>query len=67
MQNGVVKWFNDQKGYGFIASGGQDYFVHFKEIRADGYKSLKEGEKVRFNAEASSRGPLAKEVYRGYE
>jgi CspA family cold shock protein len=67
MQNGVVKWFNDQKGFGFIESGGKDYFVHFKEIKVDGYKSLKEGDKVRFVAESSPRGPLAKEVYLGYE
>jgi CspA family cold shock protein len=67
MQNGVVKWFNDQKGYGFISSRGDDYFVHFKEIQSDGFKSLKEGDKVRFTAESSPRGPLAKNVNLGFE
>lgn len=62
MQNGVVKWFNDQKGFGFIASGSQDYFVHFKEIISEGFKSLKEGDKVRFEAESSPKGPVAKSV-----
>jgi cold shock protein len=67
MQNGVVKWFNDQKGFGFICSQGKDYFVHFKEIQADGFKSLKEGDKVRFIAASSPKGSVAKNVYLGYE
>lgn len=67
MQNGTVKWFNDQKGYGFISSRGDDYFVHFKEIQADGFKSLKEGDKVRFNPEQGNKGLVAKNVYLGFE
>jgi len=67
MQNGVVKWFSDQKGFGFVASQGKDYFIHFKEIQSDGFKSLKEGDKVRFNAESSPKGLVAKNVYLGYE
>jgi len=67
MQNGTVKWFNDQKGYGFIDSNGLDYFVHFKEIQSDGFKSLKEGDKVRFSPEKGAKGLVAKSVYLGYE
>ena len=62
MVNGVVKWFNDQKGFGFVASGGQDYFVHFKEIQKDGFKTLKEGDKVIFEPATSPKGPVAKSV-----
>jgi CspA family cold shock protein len=53
---GKVKWFNDQKGFGFIASGGKDYFVHFKDIESDGFKTLKEGDST------SPKGLVAKEV-----
>lgn len=67
MQNGIVKWFNETKGFGFIASQGKDYFVYFKEIQADGFKTLKEGDKVRFTAATSDKGPVAKNVYLGYE
>lgn len=62
MQNGIVKWFNDGKGFGFIASNGGDYFVHFKEIQGQGFKSLKEGDKVTFVAAESPKGPVAKNV-----
>lgn len=62
MKNGIVKWFNDGKGFGFIASDGQDYFVHFKEIQGQGFKSLKEGDKVNFEAGSSPKGPIAKNV-----
>jgi CspA family cold shock protein len=62
MQNGIVKWFNDGKGFGFISSEGSDYFVHFKEIQGDGFKSLKEGDKVTFEAAKSPKGPVAKSV-----
>lgn len=62
MLNGVVKWFNDQKGFGFVLSNGKEYFVHFKEIQKDGYKSLKEGDRVIFEAATSPKGPLAKRV-----
>ncbi len=62
MQNGTVKWFNDGKGFGFIASGEKDYFVHFKEIQGEGFKTLKEGDKVTFEAESSPKGLVAKNV-----
>ena len=50
---GTVKWFNAQKGYGFISNeeGGEDVFVHFSAIKADGYKTLEEGQKVSFETE----------------
>lgn len=62
MQNGIVKWFNDAKGFGFIASDGKDFFVHFKEIQGNGFKSLKEGDKVTFEAGSSPKGAVAKNV-----
>lgn len=62
MINGTVKWFNDQKGFGFVAANGTDYFVHFKEIQRDGYKSLKEGDRVSFEPSTSPKGPIAKSV-----
>ena len=51
--NGTVKWFNNGKGYGFISNddGGEDIFVHFSAIQQDGYRSLKEGQKVTFEPE----------------
>ena len=51
METGIVKWFNDAKGFGFITSdaGGDDLFAHFSEIRADGFKSLKENQRVSFD------------------
>lgn len=53
MSNGTVKWFNNDKGYGFIANdeGGDDVFVHFSSIMIDGFKTLKEGQKVTFDIE----------------
>ena len=62
MQNGIVKWFNDQKGFGFIASNGKDFFVHFKEIQTEGFKSLKEGDTVSFEPAMSPKGAVAKSV-----
>ncbi len=62
MQTGSVKWFNEAKGFGFILSGGKDYFVYFKEIQSEGFKTLKEGDKVQFDASTSPKGPIAKNV-----
>ena len=62
MINGIVKWFNDQKGFGFVEAGGKDYFLHFKEIQADGFKSVKQGDKVAFEPSTSPKGPVAKSV-----
>lgn len=62
MQNGIVKWFNDGKGFGFIESNGNDYFVHFKEIQSQGFKSLKEGDRVTFERGDSPKGATARNV-----
>jgi cold shock protein len=60
---GKVKWFNPEKGYGFIArEGDQDIFVHFSAIQQDGYKSLREGEEVEFELVQGERGPQAQHV-----
>jgi CspA family cold shock protein len=63
MQKGIVKWFNDSKGFGFIESQGKDYFVHYKEINSDGFKSLKEKDVVTFDAATAIKGPVAKNVH----
>ena len=59
MAQGTVKWFNAEKGYGFIAAedGGDDIFVHFSAIVAEGYRRLKEGQKVSFDTEADPKNP----------
>ena len=63
MAQGIVKWFNADKGYGFIAvEGGQDVFVHFSAIMGDGYRSLEEGQKVEFNITQGQKGPQAENV-----
>ncbi len=63
MAQGIVKWFNDRKGYGFISQeDGNDVFVHFSSIEATGYKTLSEGDTVNFDIEESDRGPEAKNV-----
>jgi CspA family cold shock protein len=63
MQQGTVKWFDPEKGYGFIeAEGGQDVFVHYSAIVGDGFKTLDEGQRVEFNVVQGSRGPQAENV-----
>jgi CspA family cold shock protein len=62
MKDGIVKWFSDGKGFGFIQSEGKDYFVHFKEIKKDGYKTLKPEEKVQFDPGVSPKGNVARNV-----
>lgn len=63
MANGVVKWFNDKKGYGFIAQeDGPDVFVHHSGISGSGFKSLQEGERVTFDIEDGQKGPAAVNV-----
>lgn len=65
MARGVVKWFNDQKGYGFIkADNGPDVFVHHSGIAGDGYKSLAEGDAVEFDIVEGEKGPKAENVVR---
>lgn len=60
MAQGTVKWFNAEKGFGFIATEeGQDVFAHFSQIQADGFKSLEDGQKVSFDVEEGQRGPQA--------
>ena len=61
--SGTVKWFNDQKGFGFIArEGGDDVFVHHSAITGQGFKSLAEGQRVEFKIVAGQKGPAAAEV-----
>lgn len=60
--NGVVKWFDSKKGFGFVACGGKDYFVHFRAIQGNGYKELHEGQHVSFVAKRGDKGMMADEV-----
>jgi len=63
MPNGFVKWFNDNKGYGFIEQeGGADVFVHFSAIEGEGFKSLTEGQEVEFDMSMGPKGPQASRV-----
>jgi len=62
--NGTVKWFNEEKGFGFITqdNGGADVFVHFRSIASEGFKTLAEGQKVSFEVEQGQKGPQASNV-----
>ncbi|MBP8762927.1 MAG: cold-shock protein [Acetoanaerobium sp.] len=65
MKNGVVKWFNAEKGFGFISvEGEKDVFVHFSAIQSDGYRSLEEGQEVQFEIVDGDKGPQAANVTR---
>jgi CspA family cold shock protein len=63
MKEGIVKWFNESKGYGFIEKDeGGDVFVHFSAIAGDGFRTLTEGQRVQFDEEEGAKGPQAKNV-----
>ena len=64
MAQGTVKWFNAEKGFGFItqADGGADVFVHFSSIQADGYRALEEGQEVEYQVGQGTKGPQAEQV-----
>ena len=63
MEHGTVKWFNAEKGFGFIQQeNGNDVFVHFSAIQGDGFKTLEEGQAVTFDVESTDRGPQATNV-----
>jgi CspA family cold shock protein len=63
-QQGTVKWFSDEKGYGFIRpeAGGRDLFVHYSEISGDGFRRLREGDRVEYTLGQGPKGPNAQEV-----
>ena len=63
MAEGIVKWFSEKKGYGFIEQDdGQDVFVHYSSINSPGFKTLADGQRVSFDVEENERGPVAKNV-----
>lgn len=66
MAIGTVKWFDDEKGYGYVApdEGGEDLFVHYTAIRCTGVRTLKRGERVRYVSASSMYGDVARSVYR---
>ncbi|MCL2373221.1 MAG: cold-shock protein [Defluviitaleaceae bacterium] len=65
MKTGIVKWFNAEKGYGFISIEGEDdVFVHFSAIQSEGFKTLEEGQEVRFDVVDGEKGPQAANVER---
>ncbi len=61
---GTVKWFNDEKGFGFITqeNGGPDVFAHFRQIKGDGFRSLAEGQRVEFTVTQGQKGPQAEDI-----
>ncbi|MCL6270309.1 cold-shock protein [Sansalvadorimonas sp. 2012CJ34-2] len=61
---GIVKWFNDEKGFGFITqeNGGPDVFAHFRQIKGDGFRSLAEGQRVEFTVTQGQKGPQAEDI-----
>lgn len=64
MAVGTIKWFNGEKGYGFIAAeGGTDVFVHYSAIQMEGYKTLQEGQRVEFDIVQGQKGPQAENVH----
>ncbi|MFD5234227.1 cold-shock protein [Streptomyces sp. NPDC002309] len=67
MASGTVKWFNSEKGFGFIAQdgGGPDVFAHYSEIQGNGYRELTEGEHVTFEIGQGQKGPQAQNIVRG--
>ncbi|RLU82559.1 cold shock domain protein CspD [Streptomyces griseocarneus] len=67
MASGTVKWFNAEKGFGFISQddGGPDVFAHYSSISGSGYRELTEGEKVRFDITQGQKGPQAENIVRG--
>ena len=62
--NGTVKWFNEEKGFGFLTpeAGGKDVFVHFRAIKSEGFRTLAEGQSVQFTIEQGNKGPQAADV-----
>jgi CspA family cold shock protein len=64
METGTVKWFNEQKGYGFITpdDGGDDLFIHFSNIQGEGFRNLEDGQKVEYEAGQGQKGPEAQNV-----
>lgn len=63
MANGIIKWFSDKKGFGFIEQeDGEDIFVHYSAVNSSGFKTLSEGDRVTFDVEEGDRGPSAKNV-----
>lgn len=63
MAEGIVKWFSEKKGYGFLEQDdGQDVFVHYSSISTPGFKTLADGQRVSFDVEENERGPVAKNV-----